>query len=261
MKLLSLLKSWFIEYLTPSPRYPSHARMQQLHDGEGEPITRAEWNLGAHYCPEFDYMFTFGERPEGGCYCRPDIGEYQSTHTDHCLATHPANYEPCKHEFEPEPHGTRDTFVPHPTDEELDQMQSARETREAKLDEAYKSWDLVEGDGDLIAEMQTAIDAVTEEDLLRTYHEGKPLPLPRIVTNKYPKAVHKYNDQWWFWEKTHIVRYGPFNTEKEADDSFNRYCTDYLGEPEAPEKDPVIDAWQKQLKEGGLGYDRNVQDY
>ena len=151
MKLLSLLKSWFIEYLTPSPRYPSHARMQQLHDGEGEPITRAEWNLGAHYCPEFDYMFTFGERPEGGCYCRPDIGEYQSTHTDHCLATHPANYEPCEHEFEPEPHGTRDTFNPYPT----------------------------KCDDQLIAEMQTAIDALTEADLERTY---KTKPLPPLAT-------------------------------------------------------------------------------
>ena len=219
MKLLSLLKSWFIEYFTPSPRYPSHARMQQLHDGEGEPITRAEWNLGAHYCPEFDYMFTFGERPEGGCYCRPDIGEYRATHKDHCLATHPANYEPCEHEFEPEPHGTRDTFVPPKCDD------------------------------DFIREFDAALDAVTEEELERVY---KTKPLPPIVTDKYPKAVHKHNDQWWFWEETHTLRYGPFNTEKEADDSLNRYCADYRGKPEAPEKDPVIEAWQKELKEGGL---------
>jgi len=261
--------------------------MKQLHNGVGEPITREEWNLGAHYCPEFDYAFTFGERPEGGCYCRDSIGEYQSTHANHCLATHPANYEPCEHEFDPEPHGSRDTFVPPP----------ARD--ESHLDKAYKSWDKVECDADLdmpcdttteaeriaeqerlfklynptdtvvppkcdddfIKEMEAALDAVTEEDLLRTYHEGKPLPSPRIVTNKYPKAVHKHNDQWWFWEESHTVRYGPFNTEKEADDSLNRYCTDYLGEPKAPEKDPVLEAWKKELEKGGLDYDRNVQDY
>ena len=248
MKLLSLLKSWFIEYLTPSPRYPSHARMQQLHDGEGEPITRAEWNLGAHYCPEFDYMFTFGERPEGGCYCRSSIGEYQSTHTDHCLATHPANYEPCEHEFEPEPHGTRDTFVPHPTDKELDQMQSVRETREAKLDEAYKSWDPypTKCDDQLIAEMQTAIDSITEEDMKPIDSPVPPIPSPQ------DKTIHYHNKRWWFWDETGQHRHGPYETHAECLKDFDHYCNVYLGEPEVPEESPVIKTWKKELKEGGL---------
>ena len=78
----------------------SQQRYNEL-DANGGTLTPAEQAEGWHYCPEFDFMLTMGEGP-GPCPC--------GIHGDSPLQL-----------TRPEPHGSRDTFVPPPdkTDEEM----------------------------------------------------------------------------------------------------------------------------------------------
>ena len=72
----------------------SQQRYNEL-DANGGTLTPAEQAEGWHFCPEFDGLLTMGEGP-GPCPC--------GIHGD----------SPLQLTRDPEPHGTRDTFVPPP---------------------------------------------------------------------------------------------------------------------------------------------------
>jgi hypothetical protein len=77
----------------------SQQRYNEL-DANGGTLTPAEQAEGWHFCPEFDGLLTMGEGP-GPCPC--------GIHGD----------SPLQLTRDPEPHGTRDTFVPPKCDDDF----------------------------------------------------------------------------------------------------------------------------------------------
>lgn len=111
-------------------------RQEQIEEHDS-PLTANELALGWHFCPAFDNMLTSGEPTNR------DTPEGLLI----CACGNTINPNTCITFEGEEPHGTRDTFNPYPT----------------------------KCDDQLIAEMQTALDALTNEDILRAY-TTKPLP-------------------------------------------------------------------------------------
>jgi hypothetical protein len=78
----------------------SQQRYNEL-DANGGTLTPAEQAEGWHFCPEFDGLLTMGEGP-GPCPC--------GIHGD----------SPLQLTRDPEPHGSRDTFVPPPVKSDIE---------------------------------------------------------------------------------------------------------------------------------------------
>jgi len=50
-----------------------------------------------------------------------------------------------------------------------------------------------------------------------------------IQESRTPEVVHQEDGKWFFWEETWAHRQGPFDTEKEARETLDRYCREVLG--------------------------------
>ena len=105
---------------------------------------------------------------------------------------------------EPEPHGSRDTFVPPP----------------------------VKSDIELLREKLISMDAITEIDLGGCPPNEQQLSDITVSTN--PPIVHQHNDQWYFWEETYSQRIGPYSTEIAANKALDHYCDVVLGQGRDP---------------------------
>ena len=154
-------------------------------DANGGTLTPAEQALGWHFCHEFDGLLTMGEGP-GPCPC--------GIHGD----------SPLQLTRDPEPHGSRDTFVPPP----------------------------VKSDIELLREKLISMDAITEIDLGGCPPNEQQLSDITVSTN--PPIVHQHNDQWYFWEETYSQRIGPYSTEIAANKALDHYCDVVLGQGKDP---------------------------
>lgn len=220
----------------------SQERYNEL-DANGGTLTPAEQAAGWHFCPEFDGLLTMGEGP-GPCPC--------GIHGD----------SPLQLTRDPEPHGTRDTFVPPPKlnkfgdpiktfEEQLADIKARIASIEADpldllvydpnddpvphMSDEHLTAALIKGkaeadamDDNLVQEMQIALDSLTEEDLKPVDRPVPPIPSPQ------EKTIHYHNKRWWFWDETGMHRHGPYETHAECVKDFNHYCNVYLGEPEDP---------------------------
>jgi len=60
----------------------------------------------------------------------------------------------------------------------------------------------------------------------RFVYEGKPKNIKKDMTIKKsenPEIVHKYLDEWYFWDETYSERYGPYESEEEAIRKLDQY--------------------------------------
>jgi len=147
---------------------------------------------------------------------------------------------------EPEPHGSRDTFVPPPVKSDIELLREKLISMDAiteidlggcppdKTDEEMTAA-LIECkaesdayDNNLVQEMKVALDSLTEEDMKPIDRPVPPIPSPE------DKTVHYHNKRWWFWDETGQHRHGPYETHAECIKDLNHYCNVYLGEPEDP---------------------------
>jgi len=39
-----------------------------------------------------------------------------------------------------------------------------------------------------------------------------------------PSIIHKISDKWYFWDESYFGKFGPFDTESEAFESYKLYC-------------------------------------
>lgn len=224
----------------------SQERFNEL-DANGGTLTPAEQAAGWHYCPEFDFMLTMGEGP-GPCPC--------GIHGD----------SPLQLTRDPEPHGSRDTFVPPPVKSDIELLREKLISMDAikeidlggcppdKTDEEMIAA-LIECkaesdayDKNLAQEMKAALDSLTEEDLIRpqdpdlvdavyepTYAEHVDLIAKAKEYLATVKAiVHQHDGQWYFWEETYSQRIGPYSTEIAANKALDHYCDVVLGQGREP---------------------------
>ena len=57
-----------------------------------------------------------------------------------------------------------------------------------------------------------------------------------------PEVVHQKEDgKWYYWTETWTEEYGPFDTKELAQEACNRYATEVLHHPEAPDQAPVVE--------------------
>ena len=163
---------------------------------------------------------------------------------------------------DPEPHGSRDTFVPPPKlnkfgdpiktfEEQLADIKARIASIEADpldlvvydpnddpvphMSDEHLTAALIKGkaeadamDSNLIQEMQIALDSIKEEDMKPVDRPVPPIPSPQ------EKTIHYHNKRWWFWDECGMHRHGPYETHAECVKDFNHYCNVYLGEPEDP---------------------------
>ena len=120
-------------------------------DASGGPLTPAEQAEGWHFCPEFDGLLTMGEGP-GPCPC--------GIHGD----------SPLQLTRDPEPHGTRDTFVPPP--QKLDKFGFPIRTLEQQLADLKESID-PDPLSLVVYDPNAPVDHLTDEELTAALIKGK----------------------------------------------------------------------------------------
>lgn len=174
---------------------------------------------------------------------------------------------------DPEPHGSRDTFVPPPVKSDIELLREKLISMDAITeidiggcppvkyvkytddqlpdpslvvydpnDDPVPHWTDEELTAALIkskAEADAYDKNLAQEmkaalDSL-TEEDMKPIdrPVPPIPSPE-DKTIHYHNKKWWFWDETGQHRHGPYETHAECVKDLNHYCHVYLGHPEDP---------------------------
>lgn len=169
---------------------------------------------------------------------------------------------------DPEPHGSRDTFVPPPvkcddafitefeaaldklTEESLSTTNNTMMTPSRWLElsingghitplERMEGWHYCPRVDDKLTKMPNNLCKLCGADQRPDPLELVVCPpneqqLSDITVSTNPPIVHQHNDQWYFWEETYSQRIGPYSTEIAANKALDHYCDVVLGQGRDP---------------------------